>query len=179
MLRSGCGRDESHHAAFGAGAEQRALRSAQHLDPVEVEERRKDVDRAEPDMPALDRRIVDVNAGGRGAGLGVDAADVDVRILVVVIGRGAVAVALERDPGAQSRQVVDAAQPLRVEFFLAERGDADRNVLQSLAAAGRRDHDFFECAARRGLGIPGCAGGRANGRPGQLARSMPGSISSV
>ena len=76
--QAGLGGDVAHRAAFGAGAEEGALRSAQHLDAVEIEHRRQRVVGVQAEVAHLDRRIVDIDAGGARAGGGLDAADRDV-----------------------------------------------------------------------------------------------------
>src|SRR5690348_13603370 len=97
MGQSRLWRNEANRATFRAGSEQRALRSAQNLDTVEIEEGGKGIHGSEPDVPALDGRVIDVDAGRRGTRLRVDTPDADVRILVVVVGRRAVTVALKID----------------------------------------------------------------------------------
>ncbi len=97
-------RDEAHCATDRTTAEQRALRPAQHLDPVEVEHLRIGVAerRADP-CPRLDRGVVDIDAGGRDARAGIHAADRD-RRLAGAEGGGALA---EGDAGRQPGDVAD------------------------------------------------------------------------
>src|SRR3546814_8837900 len=58
--------DVADGAAFRTGAEQRALRTAQHLDPLEVEDRGQRIAGAETERAHLDRRV-DAIAPGRPA----------------------------------------------------------------------------------------------------------------
>jgi hypothetical protein len=67
--------DVAHRAALGTGAEQRALRPAQHLDAVDVEGLRQRVVGIEGQRAHLDRRVVEIDAGGAGAAGRGDAAD--------------------------------------------------------------------------------------------------------
>src|SRR6516164_11365263 len=67
--------NEADRAAFGAGAEQRALGTAQNFDTLDVEQPGEGVAGAEPEVANLNRRIVDVHASGCGAGLGRDTVD--------------------------------------------------------------------------------------------------------
>ena len=154
LLQARFGRDEPNRAAFGSGTEQRALRTAQHLDALDVEQRRIGIERAEGQVATLDRRVVDVDAGRGRTGRGVDAADRDVGgIRVVVHGT-----ARERHAGRQARQVIDRAHALRVHQCLAEHADADRHILQALFATLRGHDDFVERSADGG-----CRGRRIGG----------------
>src|SRR5450631_247940 len=63
LLRyAGLRHDVAHGAAFRAGAEQGSLRSAQHLDAIQVKSLGQCVVGIEADGAHLNRRIVDVNA---------------------------------------------------------------------------------------------------------------------
>ena len=156
-MQIGRGLNEADRAALGSGTEERSLRSAQHLDTLEIEQSRECVERREGDVAPLNRRIVDIDAHRRSAGRGIDAANVDVRIFVVEITGGRGAVALKGDARGEACQIIDAAQPLDIQFLLGKCRRADGDVLQTLRAARRRDHNFLEAGAGRGiaLGSPG------------------------
>src|SRR5206468_2427737 len=81
-------RDEAHRASLGGGAVQRPLRPAQDLHPLQVEQlrERSPVPGGRAGIVALlQRRVVEVDAGGRRAELRSDAADGDVGIALVVV----------------------------------------------------------------------------------------------
>ena len=158
--------DIANDARFRAGAEQRPLRAAQYFDAVEIEDCWEGVDGTEADVARLDRRVVDVDAGGRGAGRRIDAADVDVGTFVVVVARRTHAIALEIQTGREPGQIVDILEALRIHLLLTEGEDTHGDILQSLDAAGCGDDDLFKAAARCRLRIPGRQG---DGRPRQLA----------
>src|SRR5215472_2089035 len=138
---------EPQGSPLGALAEQRALRTAEYLDTLDVKQLREHVVGAEADVTTLHRCIVNVDGGGRCAGSGVDAANVDVGVLVVVVGRIANTGAGERQVRSEACQVIDILESFRVDLLLREGGDTDRNVLQPLLAAGRRDEDLLQAAA--------------------------------
>ena len=98
-------------------------------------------------MPALHRRVVDVDAGGRGAGGRVDAANADIRVLVVVVRRRANTGAREGYSRGESGQIVDIFKTLCIELRLREAADANGHVLQTLRTAGRRDDDLLKAVA--------------------------------
>src|SRR5205823_3817144 len=72
------GGDVAYRAALGPGAEQRALRAAQHFHPLDVEGLGQRLVRVEGQRAHLDRRVIEIDAGGAGAAGSGDAADGDV-----------------------------------------------------------------------------------------------------
>ena len=129
-------RDITHRAAFGARAEERALRSAQNFHALQIEHRRKRVVGAEAQRADLDRRVVDIDAGGRVAGAGIDAADGDV---------------VRRFVEGHARRVFhEVGEILDVQLVHAlagEGADALRHLAQRFFAAFGRDDHFFDDAA--------------------------------
>ena len=125
-----------HRAADRVLAEERALRSAQHLDALDVEQFEHRARRAgEVD-------VVDVDADARILGddeVGLaDAAEEDLREVAA-----AAAVARVRELHVR-RRVGDAAKVAHAQLaerFAAERRNRDRHVLQVLFAPPRRDDD--------------------------------------
>jgi hypothetical protein len=99
-----------------------------------------------PCEPAdLDRRVVDVDAGGGRAGVRGDAADRDA-------GGQAIAAAVELHARSQAGDVVDLPHALAVHAFLGVGGDADRHAAEGLLGPGRGDHDLLEGAFGLGQG---------------------------
>ena len=82
LIEVGLPGDETHRTTLGAGAEQRALRSAQHLDAIQIEDHREPAVHTGIDVvgAADQRRVIEVDAGGRRTGTGLDAADLDIRL---------------------------------------------------------------------------------------------------
>nr|ART40412.1 K711 [uncultured bacterium] len=130
--------DDAQRAAFGVAAEQSALRSAQHLDALHIEQRRvqallaAQIDAVDIDADALiTRGLVGVERH--------DAANADgQRGLARLEGRDA-----QRGHGAvgQVHQALDmpVGDHRRVDY-----GNRDRRLLQVRLALGRGDHDGVE-----------------------------------
>jgi hypothetical protein len=128
-------RPDADGAAGRVAAEHRALRAAQHFDAIDLDEL-VGQEAGSADLP----NAVDVGADAR------NAAHAEVRAA------GAAAAARDehvRDALADFFEVIDAA---RLEAVARDRDDRDRNLLQVLLAAGRRDDDLLEPLLReRGL----------------------------
>ena len=138
--------DEPDGATLGAGAEQRALRTTQDLDTIDVEGLGQCLVRVKGQRAHLDGRVVDVDTGRTCATGGGYAADRD------VVGAGVVDVDTRRELG-DVLEVLDAAQ---VEAFLVQRRHAQRHLAQRLFVTGRGDDDLAELRTgvfgrRRGL----------------------------
>jgi hypothetical protein len=140
-------RDQADGAAEAVLAEQRALRAAQHLDALEVEQ----VDGATGQGAVVDVVDVHTDAGVGGVDVfrGLHAAHADLR-------RGSAEAALRTDARVRyhQAQILDIVQALAFEEIPRHRGDGERRVLQVLAAELRRDDDLLEAlltAACRGL----------------------------
>ncbi len=135
------GGDVAHRATLGAGAEQRALRAAQHLDAIDVEGLRQRLVGIEGERTHLDRRVIHVDAGGAGAAGAGYAADRDVvrAGVVEVYARG------------EARDFLEVLDATVVHVLLGERGDADRHLAQGLLAPGGRDGDLLQWACGCGL----------------------------
>ncbi len=123
-------------AALGAGAVQRALRPAQHLDLVDVQEIRLGLAHVVgAPIPRRDRHVVEIDAD-RGCARGrADAADLE-RIAARI------PVAREGEIGNDPRQVLGIAEMLLVELSRADDADADGHVAQVLLDLLRRDGDL-------------------------------------
>jgi hypothetical protein len=126
---------------------------AQHFDAFEIEDHRIGVATAIAERSDLDRRVVDIDAGGGGAGGRVDAADRDVGGRV---GR------LEHDARRLPDHVGEVADAAAVELLLREGADAQRNLAQRFRLAGRGDDDVAAILFRLdGLfGLGDCDGGK-------------------
>ena len=141
------GGDQIHHAARRVAAIQRALRPAQHLHPLDVEELGlEQVIRGQ-------RRVVDVYAGRRiprcGHQLRADSANREVR-------PGEIALR-EIDVGNGQHQIGAAVDLLLLQLILAERGNRDGHRLQALGPPLRSDDHLFFAA---GPGFACRGGGR-------------------
>src|SRR6185437_3318256 len=145
---------ESYGAAFGAGPEESSLRTSKHLDSLHVEKDREGSDTAEADVARLDRRVIEVHAGGGGAGTRLDTADRNIGVLIIVVRGGGQAVALEIHSWGEQRDIVDVAHALAVELLLAERADADWHILQAFGAPLRGHNNFLQLCGGRGGGGP-------------------------
>jgi hypothetical protein len=121
---------------LGAGAEQGALRPAQHFDALQVVHPRIGVARSVTQQARLDRRFVDVEAGGRVAGRRRDAPDRNVGL--------AKAAGLKVQTGRDPRDVVDLTDALLVQLLLGVGGDADRHLAERLRRTGGGDDDFVQ-----------------------------------
>ncbi len=134
---AGGGRDETHHAAFGAGSEQRALRSTQHFHALEIEHLRKHgAGQVHRVVAALQRGVVDVHTRGRGATVGIDAAYRD-----PIAGPIGPLVA-EVQTGCLGDDIVDLADVALVKHLLRVGTDADRDFAQLACLLGRRNDDL-------------------------------------
>src|SRR5208337_4419653 len=98
---------------------------AQDLDPVQVEGLRQRLVGIEGEGAHLDRRVVEVDAGGAGAAGRGDGAYGD------VVGARVVDVDARRE-ACDIQDVLDAAN---VHGILIERGDADRHLAQAFLVA--------------------------------------------
>ena len=127
-------RDIAHRARLGARAEQRTLRSAQHLEAIEVKElqvRREQCDR--------NRRLIEIDANLLLDAWLVaddltraDAADGHLALTGTEIG--------DRQAGDVARKVDDVAGAGIADLSLARRCHGERHVLQArLALLGRND----------------------------------------
>ena len=130
-------REQLDGAADGVAARQRALRTAQDFDALEVEQveqragQRGQVDVVDVQADARFQREVEVGLA--------DAADVGDEA-------GAVGLRLRReeDVGRLRGDFVDAGLAARLEHVAGDRGDGERRFLQILAAELRGHDDFFE-----------------------------------
>ena len=130
--------DVAQRAGLGAGAEQRALRAAQHLEAIEVEE--LEIGRKQRDR---NRRLIEVHAHlllhARLVANhlpGADAADRD-----LALARAEVRNRQSRDIARQIDDVFSA----RVDDLILRFGsDRERNVLQRGAAQLRGHHDLLQ-----------------------------------
>ena len=156
-------------AAFGVAAEQRALRAAQHFDPLDVEQRGVEA------LLAAEIDAVDIDADAlvaRGL-VGVerhDAADAD--------GQRRLARFEGRDAQARDRAVGEIEQALgrggRSSAWRVGDADRDRRLLEVGFALGRGDDDRAEALVLRRLGavldtvapLAGCATSSAWGAGG-------------
>ena len=130
-------RDQANRAADAVLAEQRALRPAQHLDALEIDEIH---------VGARDRAVVDVVDVDTDSGLEreaevdlVQAAQAD-RVVRAEVARVAAEIGI-RDHEADVLDVLDAAD---LELLARERRDRDRRRLDVLLAITRGDDDFLE-----------------------------------
>ena len=146
-------RQEADGAAFGAGAVERALRAAEHLDAVEV--KKAWLRHALVAVLGDDRHVVQVDADRRVADGGTHAADRDVVLSGAVMRR-------ERNPGQDARDVLIVLDVVRRQFLAADHADAGGDLPGVLAAAVGRDRDLLDLL--RLLGQPAGFGGRARGK---------------
>ena len=143
---------EVNGSSHGARAVERALRAAQHFDPIHVEEAR--LGRARGiDVQDIDGHIIEVNAGGGGARLRRDAADLDVRLAGAPVAR----IGEIRD---RTRQLLVVRDVLLLEGGGGHRGDADGCLAQRLAGFLGGHDDFAELVRGVALGCEGGDGGR-------------------
>ena len=133
------GGDVADRAAFGARAEQGALRSAQNLDPVDVEGLRQCLVGIEGERSHLNRRVIQVDAGGAGASGGRDTAN------RYVVRSGVVDV----DARREARDVDDVLDTAHIHGILSEGGHAHRDFAQVFLVACRGDDDLLERADLR------------------------------
>src|SRR5690606_4421358 len=150
LLRSA--RPDADRAADVVAAVGRALRTAQHLDAVDVDELlSQEAGRA--DLPDA----VDVYADVR------QAADAELRLA------RAAAAALNVDVRNVVADVFEAVEPLQLEGIAGQRHDRDRNLLQVLGAPRGCDDDLFQrspflCQNRRAYAHDGTQSCRHRGR---------------
>ncbi len=175
---AGLRRDVTHRAALGAGAEQRALRSAQHFHPLDVEGLGQRLVGVERERAHLDRRVVEIDAGRAGAAGPGDTTDGD------VVGAGVVEVHSRRE-ARHFRKILDATI---IEALLRQRRYADGYLAETLRAARGGHDDFLQrpaarFAPRRLLLRPARAGGaceqcqrRARRRGGCSPQKGPGAV---
>ena len=144
-------RHQQNVAARGVAAEQRALRTLQHLDARQIEEVAGSgaITAAELALCMRRRDIGEENANRWGGIARLDeATDCKGGVLSAESPRG----------GERRRigsEVLDARDVAVLELRLVEDGNGDRNVLQALLDAARGDHDLAQiitlgCAALRG-----------------------------
>ena len=134
--------DDAHHAGLRAGAVQGALRTAQRLDPL-------DVDHARVGLAVQHQRLlVEVD---RGRGLENEGA-LRVGDAAEHHGRGAGVRLHDVDAGQEAHVVVHAAQAGLHDRAFRQRLDALGNVLQRLGALARGDGDLLELQVLAGLG---------------------------
>ncbi len=148
--------DHPHGAAHGGGAEQRALRAAQHLDALQVEHPR--IERQ------WHRRVVDVETGGRLAiakPASGDAANGDGS----AVRHAEIAAGAERQIGNGVSVVAEVDVAEFLQGLAGDGGDAQRYLLNALAAPLGRDDDRFQRRLRRGGRVAGgrCSQGRTHG----------------
>ncbi len=134
---------DAHRARQRSRSEQRALRSAQELDALDVEQIGVD-HRGVADR--RDRQLVDIDRD-RALQVGVVAVGGDAaRGEVVEVLRRAV----EHHARRLARHALEADDALGGQLLLAEGGDADRHVLDALGTPGGGDNDV--AAAVVGIG---------------------------
>ncbi len=140
--------NEAHHAAFRAGAEQRALRPAQHFDPLQVEDLRKyGARQVDGIVAALQGSVVDVHAGRGGAAVRIDTPDRNP--VADAIG----ALVAEVQAGRLRDDVVDIADVPLIEHLLRVGADADRNFAELARLFGGCNDDLYQ--ARGLVGVSG------------------------
>ena len=159
LARIGFVGDQADRAGERTGAVERALRSRQRLDAgqvigVDVEHRadRRDRDLVDIDADRRQRTAGQVDAAGR------DATDRDVRLRR--------AVGLEADARQQLGIVVEIADLVLREGLGAQRLEADRYLLDALAALRRGDDDLAVIG-----GIGGGSLGESGARGDEAGRS--------
>ena len=153
--------DVADGAAHGAGAEEGALRSGQHFDPLQV-------DGVDVEVAARDRarRVIEVQrdvrlrTGGaedlQAGGVGGQAADVD--------GRGARSVGRSAHVRQEFNQLLEVGDAQLAERFTAQRLDGQRDLVRRFLAAGRRNDQVLNCGDRVRLGRV-CGEGSARASP--------------
>ena len=142
-MQVGLGRDEADRPALGTGSKQRALRTAQHFHPLEIEHARESArgDATDAERPHLDRRVIEVDAGRPRTDRGADAADRD--------GRDALESRPYNDSRHRARDVLDRPCAEDIEHRAIVRGDADRNIVDGFRSPLSGDNDFLQ-GLRRG-----------------------------
>ena len=137
----GLARDDAHGAAERVLAEQRALRAAQHLDALDVEQVQDG---------ALRTAVVDVVDVDRHAGLERQRVVAQADAANERGGRRAPAGAERRDDRVRHERVEieRARRAARFEHVARERRDRERRLLQVLFAEPCRDDDFLESLLR-------------------------------
>ncbi len=65
VVQVGLRRNEAYRSALRSGAVQRALRTSQHFDALEIEHCGKTCRRCRAELTNVNRRVVDINAGRR------------------------------------------------------------------------------------------------------------------
>src|SRR5690606_9668366 len=137
-LVAGQDRVDQHGAADRVATEQRALRSAEHLDIVDVEKVHRPADRAaHVDVVDID---ADARVDGRGGIELTDAAYEDDRRGVVA---RELAVARELQARRDAVEIRRRSNLSTLERFRGQRGDGNRHVLQSFGSPARRDDDLL------------------------------------
>ena len=139
---AGLARRQVDRAAGGVAAVERALRPAQHLDLLEIEEpralreRRADIDAVDIDA--------DRARGGRVEIVDADAPDEDARI-------GGAVVRLDLQAGRLVGEIDDIGDPAVADRVATDRGDGDGYVLKFFGALLRGDDDLADlgCAVPR------------------------------
>ena len=135
--KAGLRRDVPHRAPFRTCAEQSALGAAQHLDAIEIENRGQGVVGVKAERAHLDRRIVDVDAGGARARLRNDAADGHV-----------MSVAIKGDARCELRQIGHRLDALDRHFLPGEGAHAFGYGGKKALAARGRNHQLCDLAGR-------------------------------
>ncbi len=160
-IQVGLFRDESNRAAHRARAVQRALRTAQHLDTLQIEQLR--LHRAVVQAVADGHRdFVDVDADRRRSRRRTDAADLDVI-------EPRTRTRLEPNAWHCARDVVVVGNVMLRQLRSADRRYAERNVLDVFGALLCGDYDFLQLIGCRlsldaGCDIAGCRSNRKRRR---------------
>ena len=135
--RAGIGlvRDDAQRAALRCVAEQGALRTAQRLDP-------RDVDHPHVGVAAghRDRLFVEIDRAGRAAAEG-EPGD---RAAAHENRRAAGLTPAESQPRDLADVIIDGLEALPNDILFGERGNGDRHILQAGFALRRGNDDFFE-----------------------------------
>ena len=146
--------DEVHEPAGRVAAEQRALRPAQHLDALQVEE----LEAQATGRRAID--VVDVHRDRVLVGIGevvqADAAQEEVDDARFGVRRRVV------EPGRHRHDVGAVGEAELADLLVAERGDRDADVLHALLALLRGDDDLLETAGGLRCGSAGQCGSRCH-----------------
>ena len=147
-----CG-DEADGAAFRARAVERALRAAEYLDAVQIEQAWLGL--AFEALNGDDGHFIDIDAHGWVADGGADAADGDIVLARPVIGG-------KGHAGDGAGDIFIVFDMVVYQLGAADHADAARDFAGVLAALLRGDDDFLELA--RNLGRHGAGGVGRGGR---------------
>ena len=148
---------QAHRSSLGAFTEQRSLGPTQDLDTIDIEKQRTDF--AEVALQAVERSIVDEDAGRRPPPGVVHAANRQVRRDP----RADRSVEVVFDARGQSGNLLEALSARQSHGFGRPDHETDGDVAHPLLAARCQHHDFFERLSNRSRLLDGvrprCLGG--------------------